>query len=75
MSELDLSEVQATHVLDMPLKRLTSLFSAEFAIRTFLLADTGRALAILDGWTDDPNHVTFVTATAGSPCPKIESLD
>ena len=25
MSELDLSEVQATHVLDMPLKRLTSL--------------------------------------------------
>ena len=25
MAELDLSEIQATHVLDMPLKRLTSL--------------------------------------------------
>jgi len=38
------------------LRRLTPLFSAEFAIRPFLLADEPRALAILAGWRTDPDH-------------------
>ncbi len=38
------------------LRRLTLLFSAEFAVRAFLLADSERALATLYGWCTDPNH-------------------
>jgi len=38
------------------LRRLTPLFSAEFAIRPFLLADPTRTLEILAGWLEDPDH-------------------
>lgn len=37
------------------LRRLTPLFSAEFAVRPFLIADPQRALAILSAWLDDPD--------------------
>ncbi len=38
------------------LRRLTPLFSAEFAIRPFLSADPQRALTVLGGWLGDSDH-------------------
>ena len=38
------------------LRRLTPLFSAEFAVRPFLLDDPQGALATLHGWIGDPDH-------------------
>ncbi len=50
------------------LKGLTSLFSAEFAVRPFLLADTGRALRHLRGWIDDPSeHVRRLVSEGTRP--------
>ena len=37
------------------LRRLTHLFTSEFAIRPFLLEDSERALALLHEWTMDPS--------------------
>jgi len=40
------------------LRAMTMRFSSEFAVRPFLIADQTRALAVLEGWLDDPNpHV------------------
>jgi 3-methyladenine DNA glycosylase AlkC len=38
------------------LRKLTPLFSAEFAIRPFLDRDPARALARIRSWTNDPNE-------------------
>ncbi|MEO1086988.1 MAG: DNA alkylation repair protein, partial [Acidobacteriota bacterium] len=38
------------------LRAITSLWSAEFAIRPFLIADPDRAFGHLNGWLDDPDH-------------------
>lgn len=38
------------------LRQLTPLFSAEFAVRPFLLADPDRAMTVLDSWLDDEDH-------------------
>ncbi len=38
------------------LRRLTPLFSAEFAIRPFLIAHRDRTLASLEEWVGDPDH-------------------
>lgn len=38
------------------LRRLTSLFSAEFAVRPFILADAEATLAVFSGWLDDSDH-------------------
>lgn len=48
------------------LRDMTSLFSAEFAIRTFILADTKRALRTLERWADDPNHHVRRLVTEGT---------
>ncbi len=37
------------------LKEMTKRFTAEFAIRHFLLADQARAIATLESWVDDPD--------------------
>jgi 3-methyladenine DNA glycosylase AlkC len=50
------------------LKKLTSLFSAEFAVRPFLLQDTGRALGHLRGWLHDPDeHVRRLISEGTRP--------
>ena len=50
------------------LKGLTSLFSAEFAVRPFLMADTARALGHLQGWIDDPDeHVRRLVSEGTRP--------
>ncbi len=50
------------------LKKLTSLFSAEFAVRPFLIADTERALDHMRGWIDDPNeHVRRLVSEGTRP--------
>jgi len=50
------------------LKRMTSRFSSEFAIRYFLLADQDRTLALLRGWLDDPNqHVRRLVSEGTRP--------
>ena len=50
------------------LKGLTGLFSAEFAVRPFLIADTERALGHLRGWIDDPNeHVRRLVSEGTRP--------
>lgn len=41
--------------LDM-LKTMTRHFSSEFDVRHYLIADQGRALAIMGKWLDDPDH-------------------
>lgn len=41
--------------LDM-LKTMTRHFSSEFDVRHYLIADQGRALAIMGEWLDDPDH-------------------
>lgn len=38
------------------LKDMTRLFSSEFGIRYFLLADQDRTLSIMRGWMNDPCH-------------------
>jgi 3-methyladenine DNA glycosylase AlkC len=38
------------------LRELTPRLTAEGAVRPFLMADQERALAVLAGWTDDPDH-------------------
>lgn len=38
------------------MKSLTELFSAEFAIRHFIVSDTQTALKYLNQWVDDENH-------------------
>ncbi len=50
------------------LKKLTSLFSAEFAVRPFLLQDADRALGHLRGWLDDPDeHVRRLVSEGTRP--------
>jgi 3-methyladenine DNA glycosylase AlkC len=50
------------------LRRLTSRFSAEFAIRPFLLADPPRAMATLATWLDDPSeHVRRLVSEGTRP--------
>jgi len=50
------------------LKDLTSLFSAEFAVRPFLMADTERALGHLRSWLDDPSeHVRRLVSEGTRP--------
>ena len=50
------------------LKRLTPLFSAEFAIRPFLIANPAPTLATLAGWTDDPDaHVRRLVSEGTRP--------
>lgn len=38
------------------LKEMTGHFSSEFGIRYFLLADQDRAIRIIRGWINDPDH-------------------
>ncbi len=50
------------------LRQLTPLFSAEFAVRPFLLADPDRALAVLAGWlADDSQHVRRLVSEGTRP--------
>jgi len=50
------------------LKKLTSLFSAEFAVRPFLLQDTDRALGHLRGCLNDPDeHVRRLISEGTRP--------
>jgi len=50
------------------LKKLTSLFSAEFAVRPFLLNDTDRALGHLRSWLDDTDdHVRRLVSEGTRP--------
>ncbi len=60
-----------THGLGHPaqsldaLRRLTSLFSAEFAVRPFIVADTKLALAHAKKWTNDPDEHVRRLASEG----------
>lgn len=45
---------------------LTRFGSAEFAIRPFLAQDTGRALAVMEGWTSHANEHVRRLASEGS---------
>jgi 3-methyladenine DNA glycosylase AlkC len=50
------------------LRRMTSLFSAEFAIRPFILADPAGVVGRLRGWTDDPDeHVRRLVSEGTRP--------
>jgi 3-methyladenine DNA glycosylase AlkC len=50
------------------LKEMTKRFTAEFAIRHFLLADQARAIATLAGWVDDPSpHVRRLVSEGARP--------
>ena len=50
------------------LRKLTELFSAEFAIRPFLIEDPDRALRHLKTWLDDPNeHVRRLISEGTRP--------
>lgn len=50
------------------LRRLTPLFSAEFAIRPFILEDPGRALSIMAAWrSDDSEHVRRLVSEGSRP--------
>lgn len=48
------------------LREMTKRFTAEFAIRHFLLADQGRAITTLSGWVDDPSHHVRRLVSEGS---------
>ncbi len=48
------------------LKAMTQRFTAEFAIRHFLLADQARAIATLEGWVDDPSPQVRRLVSEGS---------
>jgi len=50
------------------LRKLTSLFSAEFAVWPFLIKDTDRALGHLQSWLDDPDdHVRRLVSEGSRP--------
>lgn len=50
------------------LKEMTKRFTAEFAVRFFLLEDTGRALSIMEDWILDPNrHVRRLVSEGTRP--------
>jgi 3-methyladenine DNA glycosylase AlkC len=50
------------------LRELTPLFSAEFAVRPFLVRDPARALKTLRRWTQDPNeHVRRLVSEGTRP--------
>lgn len=50
------------------LRRMTALFSAEFAIRPFILADPSAVVKRLHGWTDDPDeHVRRLVSEGTRP--------
>ncbi len=50
------------------LRKLTPLFSAEFALRTFLERDPGRTLARLREWAEDPDeHVRRLVSEGTRP--------
>lgn len=50
------------------LAEMTKRFSSEFGIRHLLLADQARALAIMEGWTRDPNrHVRRLVSEGARP--------
>ena len=47
---------------------LTMRFTAEFAVRDFLISDQERTLAVLSGWLDDPNpHVRRLCSEGTRP--------
>lgn len=48
------------------LKAMTQRFTAEFAIRHFLLADQARAIATLESWVDDPSPQVRRLVSEGS---------
>ena len=50
------------------LKEMTIRFTSEFDVRYFLLADQERALAIMQGWINDPNrHVRRLVSEGTRP--------
>jgi 3-methyladenine DNA glycosylase AlkC len=50
------------------LRKLTNLFTAEFAVRPFLIKDTDRALGHLQSWLDDPDeHVRRLVSEGTRP--------
>jgi hypothetical protein len=50
------------------LRNLTGLFTAEFAVRPFLIADTDRALRHLESWLEDPSeHVRRLVSEGTRP--------
>lgn len=59
---MPMSQFVARHGLDHfdlsleLLSDMTKRFSSEFAIRSFLLADPGRTLEVMESWVRDPNH-------------------
>ncbi len=48
------------------LKALTPHFTGEFGIRPFIAEEQDRALAIIAGWADDPNHHVRRLASEGT---------
>ena len=60
MDVFDLSEVQATHILDMPLRRLTSLEVEKLRAE---LADLHRTIAELSAILDSPDLLRRVVST------------
>lgn len=48
------------------LKTLTPHFTAEFGIRPFIAEEQDRALAIIAGWANDPNHHVRRLASEGT---------
>jgi 3-methyladenine DNA glycosylase AlkC len=48
------------------LREMTKRFTAEYAVRPFLLADQTRAIDILTTWVDDPNHHVRRLVSEGS---------
>jgi 3-methyladenine DNA glycosylase AlkC len=48
------------------LREMTKRFTAEYAVRPFLLADQNRAIHILTTWVDDPNHHVRRLVSEGS---------
>lgn len=71
---LPLTMIVGQHGLDAfdssmaALAEMTKRFSSEFGIRHFLLADQPRALAIMEGWLDDPSqHVRRLVSEGARP--------
>jgi 3-methyladenine DNA glycosylase AlkC len=69
---LPLAQVVAQHGLQdfdrsmRLLREMTKRFTAEYAVRPFLLADQSRAINILGTWVDDPNHHVRRLVSEGS---------
>jgi 3-methyladenine DNA glycosylase AlkC len=67
-----LTEVVAQHGLQdfdrsmQLLREMTKRFTAEYAVRPFLLADQARAIHILTTWVDDANHHVRRLVSEGS---------